>query len=1537
MKLRKSPLSFRIPLIYFLISSLWILFSDIILSISTPQPENLSSAQTYKGWFFIVITTWVLHIILRANEKREAEARIKADEKYQELVERLPAVVFMDSFDEKQSTLYMSPKLIDLLGYTPEEWKEDDTIWERSLHPKDRERVLQEDIRSSAMLETFRIEYRIRHRDGHYIWVKEDSSLIRDKEGKPSHWHGILLDITEQKQAEDALRHHDEIIKAVGFSAAQFLKSIDWEINVGEVLERLGHATDASRVYIFKREQFSTISQIFEWCNEGIPSQIDTIELQKFDLLSSGYSRWQIFFDEGKAIYGLISDFPPSEQALLQIKGSLSLICIPIKTGEGWWGCIGFDDCQGGREWTGSEIEALQTAASTLGAAIERKQSVEALQSSEASYRGLFNTVQDAIYIQDNMGNFLDVNDGALQMYGYPKERFIGNSPDFLSAPGRNNMDALVRSIAAAFEGTPQEFEFWGLRSNGEIFPKEVHLFKGMYFGQEAIIAVAQDITARKQYEEALFKQVRELSVLHSIALVESNAKTVDELIQLSTNLISDSLYSDMCGVFLLSESQDMLSPHFSYRGTEAINTLESLPVTTGIFGEAAITKHSCRVGDVSLSPYYFELSPTTRSQLCIPLVSGSKVLGVLNVESKIPYAFTEKDEKLLSTIAGGMASAMERIQLAELEKNRLQQAEILRNATMELTSYFEADKLFEKIFNLLEELLPYDSASIETIEGEDSFKITAGRRIPPDLIGTTYKSDMEKWNGLGAFRDPIIIPDVHQDERFILFEQTKHIHSWMGIPLLTQGKLIGVLNLDSRTPGFFKNEHAALAQTFANQVANSLENLRLFENEQQRRRVAETLSQATSSLANILDLNQLLDSILDWLNKVIPYDSASIMLNEEKTLKLVAQRNLPNSFHIGDEIHVTAKWNQISSEKDVLLIFDAQEDDLFEKWPGSEYIHGWMTMAMYSQNSLIGFLNLDSRTPGAFTEEHATIARTFTNQVATAIEKARLNNETRQRLEELEMVSRVSYQLRAARETKDMLPILLDEIKSSIGTEEAAIWLFDPKKNILVPQAAGGKLSEIPKKEFTPLEGIVGQVYSSGDIHLSPEYSSDPVANLENVKYIGEGWNSIAVPIRTTAAVIGVLVVGIKSPRKVEVHHQNLLLTLAEIAGNAIYRSNLYERSEEQIRRLTTLREMDAAISSSLDLRITLNIITDHLVSKMGAKAAAILVFNPNSQMLDFYAAQGFRNRETSRTSISIGEGFIGRILLNRRPIHMEDLGAEGDNSYFSFLSNENLTGYYAIPLFSKGAVRGILETYFAQPFSFTQDWQDFVQTLAGQATIAIDNTQLFENLQRTNQELSLAYDTTLEGWGKALELRDKETQGHTKRVTDLTLELARQMGIPEAELTQIRRGTLLHDIGKMGVPDSILHKPGPLNDEEMIEMKRHPQYAYDLLLSIPYLRPALEIPYYHHEWWNGNGYPQGVSGEDIPLPARIFAIVDVWDALLSDRPYRTAWPEEKVMEYIIDLAGKQFDPNVVAAFQRMFENRIKFIESNLSGQKGS
>ncbi len=240
----------------------------------------------------------------------------------------------------------------------------------------------------------------------------------------------------------------------------------------------------------------------------------------------------------------------------------------------------------------------------------------------------------------------------------------------------------------------------------------------------------------------------------------------------------------------------------------------------------------------------------------------------------------------------------------------------------------------------------------------------------------------------------------------------------------------------------------------------------------------------------------------------------------------------------------------------------------------------------------------------------------------------------------------------------------------------------------------------------------------------------------------------------------------------------------------------------------------------------------------------------------------------------------------------------------------------YTGAPIRVQGEIIGFLNLEADIPDYFNQTHSERLQAFADQAGVAIHNSNLLTDLRKSRDELYIAYETTLEGWSKALELRDYETEGHTQRVMDMTMKLAESYGITGAELVKIRYGTLLHDIGKIGIPDSILFKPGPLNEEEWEVMRRHPMYAQRILAHIPYLQDSLDIPFSHHEKWDGSGYPRGLKGKNIPLSARLFAVVDVWDGLRSNRHYRSGWPDEDVIRYIQDQSGKHFDPQVVEVF---------------------
>lgn len=357
--------------------------------------------------------------------------------------------------------------------------------------------------------------------------------------------------------------------------------------------------------------------------------------------------------------------------------------------------------------------------------------------------------------------------------------------------------------------------------------------------------------------------------------------------------------------------------------------------------------------------------------------------------------------------------------------------------------------------------------------------------------------------------------------------------------------------------------------------------------------------------------------------------------------------------------------------------------------------------------------------------------------------------------------------------------------------------------------------------------------------------------------------------------------------------------------------------KMERQVQQLSILRSIDLAIASGLDLNLLLSMLLDRVMALMHVDAATVLLLNSKTNMLEFAAGKGFHSNILQYTRLKVGEGGAGRVALGREMIHVPDLRKDRmDFNRSPLFDQENFVTYWGVPLMAKGRVLGVLEMFHRAPLKPDKDLQNFLAMVAGQAAIAIDSAMMFSELQRSNVELSLAYDSTIEGLSRALDLRDKETKEHTFRVTDITVKLATRLGVKQSELIHVRRGAILHDIGKVAIPDQILFKPGPLVQEEWDIMRRHPDIAVELLSPVTYLEPALEIPHWHHEKWDGSGYPDGLRQEDIPFAARLFAVADVYDALTSNRPYRSAWPKWEAIEYIEDQTGTHFDPSIVPEF---------------------
>ena len=528
----------------------------------------------------------------------------------------------------------------------------------------------------------------------------------------------------------------------------------------------------------------------------------------------------------------------------------------------------------------------------------------------------------------------------------------------------------------------------------------------------------------------------------------------------------------------------------------------------------------------------------------------------------------------------------------------------------------------------------------------------------------------------------------------------------------------------------------------------------------------------------------------------------------------------------------------------------------------------------------------------------------------------AGVRHERRQRERELEAIAMVSATMRSANTLDEILPRLLDQTLELIGTESGSIWLYDPANdgvNLVIQRSREEKTFTVDN----PGEDIPGLVVKTGEAIISREFHSDQRIPEDIREHLSKNIGGVCVPLNSNENVIGALCINVPLPREITADELRILNALAEIGGNTIQRMRLHEQTVRQLERLDALRAIDLAISSAGDLKVTLNIVLSQVISQLEVDTASILLANPGSGRLEFVAGQGFYSGNIEASNTRIGEGYAGRAVLERHTVRVRNLKDEYEKFMRrELLADEGFISYFGVPLIGKGQVRGVLELFHRSELNPNQEWLSFLETLGGQTAIAIENAILFQDLQRSNFDLAMAYDATIEGWSHALDLRDKDTEGHTLRVTEMALKLARALGVEEDQLIHIRRGGLLHDIGKMAVPDNILLKPEPLTDEEWQIMRQHPQLAYDWLVGISFLKYALEIPYYHHEKWNGTGYPHGLKGELIPLSARIFAVADVWDALTNDRPYRKAWPHSRAFEYMRGKSGIYFDPEIIDVF---------------------
>lgn len=1131
------------------------------------------------------------------------------------------------------------------------------------------------------------------------------------------------------------------------------------------------------------------------------------------------------------------------------------------------------------------------------------KKAEKALERAVQIFQKLIHTVQDGIIIVDLQGKIQFWNSAAEHIFGYTDKEAIGKSVDDLIIPPDlqawvdSSWDQFITSAMKDGEGITLETEC--LTKSGTRIPVEVSLSLASIDDEYIGIAVVREITKRKRAEATIERRDSILTAVSFAAERLLQATNWQKVIQDILAILGVATAVDRVYLFKNDEPQtenevyvSQLYEWVSEGVVPQINNpdLQHSPLLQNGFKRwvdqlsAGEPLHGL-VSEFPPSEQDFLRAQDILSIAVVPVFVEDRWWGFIGFDDcHANHRWSQPEIDALRTAANLIGAAIHR----QAMSSQIQQSEKRYQNLVEQLP----------VVVYITRLTPQGALQAEYV----SPNITQLCSYTPQEI----LSDAYLW-----------IKRIHPDDQAqavsIYRRHLAERKAWDQEYRLIRkdGEIVWVreqatLTLDPQT-------NTLKAQGIIQDV--SLQKRRQLE--QQAVQLVHQALQGDDTLATLLE--RLLAAVIHAIPNA---EKGSILLNSEgEQLKFGALYGYQDSRIWQISFPLTAGYSAKSFRlRQPLIISDARNDETI-RFDGEleemRQVQSAIVAPLMLHDQAIGVIAVENCTrQNAFSADDLLFLSQIASTAALVVENIRLLDETRARLKELELIADLSSALRTAKDHAEMVALLLEQVLSGLQLNSVAICLFDLESGKVIYESARGywrSVADFHQAFGAEQIAILREQKSSIFIEKSEDCQTTnfcPCVCMAGVALVAQEHN------------IGELFVCRQS--KISEQELHLLEAIADIAANALYRATLHEQTEKQLRHLTSLFTIDRAISNRHELDTILRIIVQEGRQQLGVDALAIHIHDPKSDQLTFVAGDGFRTELIKDTSLMLGQGVMGKAAQEKTPVYTPNIyRASAPIVSTKLCLEEGFIAHHVIPILIQDQLKGVLEAFHRAEFDPPEDWRILFEAFASQAAIAIDNAQLFTDIQQTNLQLSIAYDATLEGWANALELRDQETHGHSNRVTELTLRIAAEMGVPNDQMIHIWRGVRLHDIGKMAIPDQILLKPGPLSEQEWEIMRRHPLYAYKLLSPIEFLRPALDIPYCHHEHWDGSGYPRGLKDEEIPLTARIFAVVDVWDALTSDRPYRPAWDQEKALQYILEQRGKQFDPAVVDVFFKIIKQK--------------
>ncbi len=842
----------------------------------------------------------------------------------------------------------------------------------------------------------------------------------------------------------------------------------------------------------------------------------------------------------------------------------------------------------------------------------------------------------------------------------------------------------------------------------------------------------------------------------------------------------------------------------------------------------------------------------------------------------------------------------------------------VLEEASKIMNSTLDFQNLLEFLMDIAIEITGATcGACLLKKEGKNYLEVAVARGSHPQevkKIRVPIGKGVTGW--VARHLEPLVVPNVLLEPRYI--ETPETIYSEMAVPLLVGEKLIGVIAVDSNQVNAFSKDDATTLTMLASMVTKVVENARLLASSNQKLKELSHLFAISEKLADDQDGPGLLAEILNETVAAVSCEAAALLTRDPEAdeLRVRAGYHLPDDTRsvvipMGKGLH---GW--VAKQRQLLNVAEVNRDQALSQFsPLDQFVRTALILPLMTSERSFGVLAVyQKQGKDGFSKDDQHLLTTIGRQLTAHFDNRRLFDDSQQRLAHLTTLYEVSDCVSQTLNPVRLFNMILKLVAKVVDVETSSLMLYDPVRQYLTLDAALG----IPEAFIGEVKVPVGECISGWVArHKQPLLIRDlgkdeRFAGNSRTDY--KTGSALSIPIMHNERLLGVL--NVNNKRSGALFNQDdlkLLTGISDQIAQGIFNAMLYEKTEQQVAELSLLQELGKAINSTLDLDSVLNYVIDMTTRITEADKSTLMLLDRDSKTLYVQVARGFEGNNVKDIRMTVGQGVAGKAAEMRRPLRV--VNTAEDNSYIVLPGGDGEPRtLISAPMLNRDQLIGVIncERVLGRKVPFTQENLDILDTLASQASVAIENARLYHNLLNV-------YLETIRALAAAIDAKDSYTHGHSKRVTEISVALAQVMGCHRDEIDMIRHAALLHDVGKIGIAENILLKPGRLTDEEFEKIKDHPMIGAGILGSIEFLKVVCDVIEHHHERFDGKGYPDRLKADEIPLGSRIICVADSFDAITSSRPYRQPLSFDEAEREIERCGGSQFDPRVVAAFIKL------------------